>query len=1345
MGAITDFAKATYVDGPGATPTEPTKADIRALFALVDAVIGQGAIGLGNWKPAVDLCATGNIALTGTITVDGVTSGNGKRILAPLQTSAPAVGIYLSNSGGAWTRVTDADSVAEMIGASVFVKAGTANANTAWKNNNTAENLVTLGTDAVTFVQIPGITAIALVADSIATAMMQDQSVTLAKVQNLLAQRLIGAETAGVPTQVFVGTGMEIVGGNLRLAADGVANSHLANMPEATFKMGPVSGTGDPINATVAQARTALNITSGADVTNAASVGSAIHGSAAKTTPVDADTFAGIDSASSNVLTKFTWANIKATLKTYTDTLYQPLATVLTNTTAAFTTAQETKLSGIEALADVTDAANVGSSIHGATAKTSLVDADEVAIIDSAASNVLKRITFANAKAAFKTYFDTLYGTVGNITSIVDTLTVHWDSMVKLTGAQTIAGVKTFSSAPVVPDSSFTLAKLQNLSAGRLVGAESAGSATQIAAGTGLEINTGNLRLADAGTTNAKLANMAEGTVKMRRAGAGTGAPTDTTLANLKADLSLDNVDNTSDATKNAAAATLTNKTLTAPVITSPTGIVKGDVGLGNVDNTSDAAKPVSTLTQSALDLKATVSALDRRFDGDVRRPGDSPLSFTTSLSGGDPSETAPLTVDDTTSGVDGRIVAISAARPFIALRALSAMEDGREYRLRYAVRRLVNSPDPANDAVTVVLKWYDQNKLPLAGGSASTTIASLTTLSTGSGLVGGTRIFGRASGGNVQTVAPAGAVYANAYVTNYGVTPQTAVVILDIDDTTDYVVASPDLSSVESRLAAQESIDAGDRLDAVEAAIGTPNKVVYKTMADALGAVSVDAGVDDVETLGWATVGDGYGRTYTRVGSQPAHPAYITIGGAYFESTAPREFLLSWNQSNGATLAHVWSPPKNLYTRNAGVASFAAASGTVISWPISFWAQKAMADRSKDFFVFNVAVGGMDISHWTGGLKNYLFDNGTADSEPTAGDIRLNHATPASVTEIYSSVFTTTGVRKFGAFNTASIGTPTITIYKASDPTAFVKYNIVTPSYPGSAYFKAVVTYHSSAGTIANNDPVRILISPDIYTDYMKTVVPQIYADLGITEPSRVGQWQIESDIDGSYGLAEYIADHESLRTRMLTDGLIKETTPWTVLGNAPYSIYPLFGNDEGNATLMKLVESRSDIYTFCFTGSLPVAFWDNSSPPGSLIHMNADGYAAVGPLAYRATYEGSGRSVVPGRNPGGTMKVRAVIADDGVVSYPLPANTTGFGLVSLQALGFSMLFHWDTWAGGEGVAAVAEGAFAALMDTSTSVLTGTTGTDTHFTVSVNSNKRIYLENRIGNTAYVDLFLFGA
>jgi len=74
---------------------------------------------------------------------------------------------------------------------------------------------------------------------------------------------------------------------------------------------------------------------------------------------------------------------------------------------------------------------------------------------------------------------------------------------------------------------------------------------------------------------------------------ASTSNPHSTTATQL----GLGNVDNTSDVTKNAASVTLTNKTLTAPVINSPTGIVKADVGLGNVDNTSDTTKNSASAT----------------------------------------------------------------------------------------------------------------------------------------------------------------------------------------------------------------------------------------------------------------------------------------------------------------------------------------------------------------------------------------------------------------------------------------------------------------------------------------------------------------------------------------------------------------------------------------------------------------------------------------------------------------------------------------------------------------------------------------------------------------------------
>jgi len=58
-------------------------------------------------------------------------------------------------------------------------------------------------------------------------------------------------------------------------------------------------------------------------------IGALINGADAKTTPIDADMVGLMDSAASNILKKLTWANIKATLKTYFDALYQAASATL--------------------------------------------------------------------------------------------------------------------------------------------------------------------------------------------------------------------------------------------------------------------------------------------------------------------------------------------------------------------------------------------------------------------------------------------------------------------------------------------------------------------------------------------------------------------------------------------------------------------------------------------------------------------------------------------------------------------------------------------------------------------------------------------------------------------------------------------------------------------------------------------------------------------------------------------------------------------------------------------------------------------------------------------------------
>jgi hypothetical protein len=55
------------------------------------------------------------------------------------------------------------------------------------------------------------------------------------------------------------------------------------------------------------------------------------------------------------------------------------------------------------------------NSINAATAKTTPVDADFFGLIDSAASNILKKVSWANIKATLKAYFDTFYATITNL------------------------------------------------------------------------------------------------------------------------------------------------------------------------------------------------------------------------------------------------------------------------------------------------------------------------------------------------------------------------------------------------------------------------------------------------------------------------------------------------------------------------------------------------------------------------------------------------------------------------------------------------------------------------------------------------------------------------------------------------------------------------------------------------------------------------------------------------------------------------------------------------------------------------------------------------------------------
>lgn len=187
---------------------DPTAAQDAATKAYADAL----STGL-DFKASVRLASTVNLgALTGLLTVDGVTVVAGDRVLVKNQTSGAQNGIWVA-SAGAWARATDADSSAEVTsGMYVFVSEGTTNADSSWVLST--NDPIVLATTVLTFVQFSGagqLTAgngIAITANSIATnadsTMFQYNSGVLALTALYSARKFSAAIGDGSTTAIVV-------------------------------------------------------------------------------------------------------------------------------------------------------------------------------------------------------------------------------------------------------------------------------------------------------------------------------------------------------------------------------------------------------------------------------------------------------------------------------------------------------------------------------------------------------------------------------------------------------------------------------------------------------------------------------------------------------------------------------------------------------------------------------------------------------------------------------------------------------------------------------------------------------------------------------------------------------------------------------------------------------------------------------------------------------------------------------------------------------------------------------------------------------------------------------------
>lgn len=126
---------------------------VNAQDAATKSYVDSTAQGLDT-KASCVVATTANLAaLSGLLTIDGITVVAGDRVLVKNQTAQADNGIYVA-SASAWARSSDMNLWAEFPSAYTFIEQGTTQADTGWVC--TSNQGGTLGTTAVTWAQFSG-------------------------------------------------------------------------------------------------------------------------------------------------------------------------------------------------------------------------------------------------------------------------------------------------------------------------------------------------------------------------------------------------------------------------------------------------------------------------------------------------------------------------------------------------------------------------------------------------------------------------------------------------------------------------------------------------------------------------------------------------------------------------------------------------------------------------------------------------------------------------------------------------------------------------------------------------------------------------------------------------------------------------------------------------------------------------------------------------------------------------------------------------------------------------------------------------------------------------------------
>ena len=299
-----------------------------------------------------------------------------------------------------------------------------------------------------------------------------------------------------------------------------------------------------------------------------------------------------------------------------------------------------------------------------------------------------------------------------------------------------------------------------------------------------------------------------------------------------------------------------------------------------------DAADIAPIADAASAAVRAALSA-DASAPPSAERPGDGARAFTFASTltrlGGEPGALPPLPASLIASSAAGGVVRLIGAG-ILAAREAEPIERGRIREIRATLRRRADASDPNNDTVRVGLLWLDQTKTPLPG-NPYTVVADLSTLTAATGRRTVEAYASGSAGEGVTIVAPAGAVYYRRFVHNFGADGVTDVETLSGSDATGTAIPPAVTTDALNRLAQQESINAGPRIDRLESAVQNPNSLTFATQSDAQAA-TVPANVTTILLRGHVDAGDGAGGLYSRVPG-PARPEdFATRDGAIWRHT---------------------------------------------------------------------------------------------------------------------------------------------------------------------------------------------------------------------------------------------------------------------------------------------------------------------------------------------------------------------------------------------------------------------------------------------------------------------------